>query len=490
MNTALCQRLLVRCGRRTLHLRRRLLLHQLDGGPLLDVVIAQSRAILHALFGGQKTLLLLRDGGPLLYERLHLVDGVGGLHVQSDEPGIRFGLAHVNLNLLPNHEGRHDELVPLHLAQFVVQLDANRPPIGPLVADVDHAAVLHPFARRRTWHVILGGLPHTDEARGQGLAPQHGRVQPLHVGNSHALHCRAFLRLRIHRDVHIHHRRRLPTSLKSAVDVDRVVLFETASDPHRLDIFFARLFVAGLGVALRLDVQHTVVLQRDAVAEKCRCLGRLAADVAPNPSSFLATARVNEHLHRLVLDQGLAHLVHGHAVAHLVGVLHLECVRHALPALGRGHDGGEVDASRDPHAHRVRKVLHSLAALEDPAPVRDHFAPCGHVGGVAAAVAVAVAHHALVLRCGLASHNRSTSNGGAVLPVQIAVIFAREPLRNIFSELPMHRRLASFLLLDRVLRSHTRLVFHRKLHRTNGCAPPTTYVEAPTATQATTANQE
>ena len=56
----------------------------MKSGLLLDVVVAESAAILKLLSGKDKTLLIRRDSFLVLDLGLDVVNGVGGLDIQSD----------------------------------------------------------------------------------------------------------------------------------------------------------------------------------------------------------------------------------------------------------------------------------------------------------------------------------------------------------------------------------------------------------------------
>jgi len=58
--------------------------HQVKSRLLLDVVVAQSTPILKLLSGKDQTLLVRGDALLVLDLSLHIVDGVRGLHIQSD----------------------------------------------------------------------------------------------------------------------------------------------------------------------------------------------------------------------------------------------------------------------------------------------------------------------------------------------------------------------------------------------------------------------
>ena len=58
--------------------------HQVESGLLLDVVVCQGAAILQLLAGEDETLLVRGDALLVLDLRLHIVDGVRGLHLQGD----------------------------------------------------------------------------------------------------------------------------------------------------------------------------------------------------------------------------------------------------------------------------------------------------------------------------------------------------------------------------------------------------------------------
>ena len=51
---------------------------------LLNVVIRKGAAIFELLAGEDETLLVRRDAFPALFLRLHVVDGVRGLHLEGD----------------------------------------------------------------------------------------------------------------------------------------------------------------------------------------------------------------------------------------------------------------------------------------------------------------------------------------------------------------------------------------------------------------------
>ena len=56
----------------------------MKGGLLLDVVVRQGAAILQLLAGKDQTLLVWGDALLILDLRLHVVNGVRGLHLQGD----------------------------------------------------------------------------------------------------------------------------------------------------------------------------------------------------------------------------------------------------------------------------------------------------------------------------------------------------------------------------------------------------------------------
>jgi hypothetical protein len=58
--------------------------HQVKGGLLLDVIITQSAAILELLSSKDKTLLVRGDSFLVLDLRLHVIDGVARLDIESD----------------------------------------------------------------------------------------------------------------------------------------------------------------------------------------------------------------------------------------------------------------------------------------------------------------------------------------------------------------------------------------------------------------------
>ena len=58
--------------------------HQVERGLLLDVVVRQRAAVLELLAGKDQTLLVRRDALLVLDLGLHVVDGVGRLHLQRD----------------------------------------------------------------------------------------------------------------------------------------------------------------------------------------------------------------------------------------------------------------------------------------------------------------------------------------------------------------------------------------------------------------------
>ena len=58
--------------------------HQVESGLLLDVVVCQGAAILKLLASEDETLLVRGDALLILDLRLHIVDGVRGLHLQGD----------------------------------------------------------------------------------------------------------------------------------------------------------------------------------------------------------------------------------------------------------------------------------------------------------------------------------------------------------------------------------------------------------------------
>eukprot|EP00418_Pyrodinium_bahamense_P088966 CAMPEP_0179038816 /NCGR_PEP_ID=MMETSP0796-20121207/14828_1 /TAXON_ID=73915 /ORGANISM="Pyrodinium bahamense, Strain pbaha01" /LENGTH=90 /DNA_ID=CAMNT_0020735145 /DNA_START=292 /DNA_END=562 /DNA_ORIENTATION=- len=53
-------------------------------GLLLDVIVAEGAAVLQLLSGEDQALLVWRDALLVLDLSLHIVDGVRGLHVESD----------------------------------------------------------------------------------------------------------------------------------------------------------------------------------------------------------------------------------------------------------------------------------------------------------------------------------------------------------------------------------------------------------------------
>ena len=58
--------------------------HQVERGLLLDVVVGERAAVFELLPGEDQTLLIRRDALLVLDLGLHIVDGVRGLHFQSD----------------------------------------------------------------------------------------------------------------------------------------------------------------------------------------------------------------------------------------------------------------------------------------------------------------------------------------------------------------------------------------------------------------------
>eukprot|EP00197_Chlamydomonas_leiostraca_P002840 CAMPEP_0202857520 /NCGR_PEP_ID=MMETSP1391-20130828/425_1 /ASSEMBLY_ACC=CAM_ASM_000867 /TAXON_ID=1034604 /ORGANISM="Chlamydomonas leiostraca, Strain SAG 11-49" /LENGTH=191 /DNA_ID=CAMNT_0049536329 /DNA_START=188 /DNA_END=764 /DNA_ORIENTATION=+ len=58
--------------------------HQVEGGLLLDVVVSQGAAVLQLLAGEDQTLLVRRNALLVLDLLLHILDGVGGLHLEGD----------------------------------------------------------------------------------------------------------------------------------------------------------------------------------------------------------------------------------------------------------------------------------------------------------------------------------------------------------------------------------------------------------------------
>merc|ERR1719352_200022 len=78
-------------------------MHQVEGRLLLDVVVRESAAILELLAGEDQTLLIWRNTFLVLDLLLDVVDGVTGLHLQSD------GLAGQGLdeNLHATTEAKH-----------------------------------------------------------------------------------------------------------------------------------------------------------------------------------------------------------------------------------------------------------------------------------------------------------------------------------------------------------------------------------------------
>jgi len=57
---------------------------QVEGGLLLDVVVGKGAAVLQLLAGEDEPLLVRRDALLVLDFRLHVLDGVAGLHVERD----------------------------------------------------------------------------------------------------------------------------------------------------------------------------------------------------------------------------------------------------------------------------------------------------------------------------------------------------------------------------------------------------------------------
>lgn len=66
--------------------------HQVEGGLLLDVVIGQGAAVFELLSSEDKTLLVWWDAFLVLDLGLHIVDGVGRLHLQGDGLAGDWGL--------------------------------------------------------------------------------------------------------------------------------------------------------------------------------------------------------------------------------------------------------------------------------------------------------------------------------------------------------------------------------------------------------------
>ena len=58
--------------------------HQVESGLLLDVVVSQGAAILQLLAGKDQALLVRWNALLVLDLALHVLDGVGGLHLQGD----------------------------------------------------------------------------------------------------------------------------------------------------------------------------------------------------------------------------------------------------------------------------------------------------------------------------------------------------------------------------------------------------------------------
>ena len=56
----------------------------MEGGFLLDVVVAQGTAILELLAGENETLLIRRNAFLVLDLALHIVDSVGRLNLEGD----------------------------------------------------------------------------------------------------------------------------------------------------------------------------------------------------------------------------------------------------------------------------------------------------------------------------------------------------------------------------------------------------------------------
>ena len=131
--------------------------HQVEGGFLLDVVVGEGAAVFQLLAGENQTLLVGRNTLLVLDLGLHVVDGVRGLHLQSD------GLA---------GEGFHEDLHPSAKTENEVE--------GRLLLDVvvgEGAAVLELFAgedetllvRRNPLLVLDLGLDIVDGVRGLHL---------------------------------------------------------------------------------------------------------------------------------------------------------------------------------------------------------------------------------------------------------------------------------------------------------------------------------
>jgi hypothetical protein len=71
--------------------------HQVEGGLLLNVVVGEGATVLELLAGEDEPLLVRGDALLVLDLGLHIVNGVGGLHLQSD--GLPRQSLHKDLHL-------------------------------------------------------------------------------------------------------------------------------------------------------------------------------------------------------------------------------------------------------------------------------------------------------------------------------------------------------------------------------------------------------
>ncbi|KAF7077754.1 hypothetical protein CFC21_082271 [Triticum aestivum] len=147
--------------------------HQVKGRLLLDVVVCQGAAILKLLAGKDQTLLVRGNALLVLDLRLHIVNGVRGLHLQGD------GLAGERLD-----ENLHASTKPEHQVEGGLLLDvvvSQGAAILELLAGKDEALLV----RGDSLLVLDLGLHIVDRVRrldlkGDGLAGE-GLHEDLHL---------------------------------------------------------------------------------------------------------------------------------------------------------------------------------------------------------------------------------------------------------------------------------------------------------------------
>jgi len=76
--------LLSQCDESRFHLTTAEAKDKVDGGLLLDVVVSEGPVVVQLLAGENQTLLVGRDGLLVLDLPLQILNGVGGLDVESD----------------------------------------------------------------------------------------------------------------------------------------------------------------------------------------------------------------------------------------------------------------------------------------------------------------------------------------------------------------------------------------------------------------------